>query len=440
MTNLQFSIRRLQLATLLSIHLLPAAAAGAEAPLAVPAAGQPFHAELTGVDAHWQLTFGVGPKQLALPAAELVAWGRCPEQGRGGGLMLADGSLLAAEVVAADKERLTAQSEVLGKLTFPLETLSGIVFHLPSLRPDRDKLLDRLAHAAGDADRLLLDNGDELSGLLAGITGDVVKLATDVGPVEVKTDRAAALIFNPTLKRKAAAKGTQLRAWVGLSDGSRLLATQLLLDRQSLKITFLGQTFAAPPAALVFLQPLGGRAVYLSDLQPAEYRQTPYLDLAWPFQTDRNVTAGLLRCGGQFYLKGLGVHSAARLVYHLSPLPLGERQETKSSPLPLGKSQESQSSPLPLGEGQGVRAASAAKRFEAEVGIDDSTGGQGSVRFRVLVDGQEKYGSPIVRGGNPPVLVSVDITGAKTIELVVDYADHADVLDHADWLNARLIK
>ena len=36
--------------------------------------------------------------------------------------------------------------------------------------------------------------------------------------------------------------------------------------------------------------------------------------------------------------------------------------------------------------------------------------------------------------------VSVDIAGATKLELVVDYADRADVLDHADWLNARLVQ
>ena len=60
------------------------------------------------------------------------------------------------------------------------------------------------------------------------------------------------------------------------------------------------------------------------------------------------------------------------------------------------------------------------------------------MRFRVLVDGQEKFASPILRGGDPPVPVSVDLTGAKKLELVVDYADRADVLDHADWLDARI--
>ena len=93
-------------------------------------------------------------------------------------------------------------------------------------------------------------------------------------------------------------------------------------------------------------------------------------------------------------------------------------------------------SPLPLGEGQGVTA----KRFEAELGIDDSAGGQGSVQFRVLVDGKEKFASPIVRGGDPPLPISVDIADAQKLELVVDYADRGDVLDHADWLNARLVQ
>jgi hypothetical protein len=80
----------------------------------------------------------------------------------------------------------------------------------------------------------------------------------------------------------------------------------------------------------------------------------------------------------------------------------------------------------------------AATRFEAHVGIDDSTGRRGSVIFRVLVDGQERFTSPILRGGDAPVPVSVDVRGAKKLELIVDYADRGDVLDHADWLDARL--
>ena len=397
----RFAFFNLHFALAVLAHAIVPQLAWADAPLVVPTDGESFRAELSAVDADWHVTFRTGQRQRTVPAADLLCWGQCPEQGRGGALVLADGSLVAAEVVAADRKTLTADSDVFGTLKLPLESLSGIVFHQSSSRADRDKLLDRLARAAGQSDRLLLDNGDELSGLVASIADDTVKLQTDAGPVDVKTERVTALVFNPTLKRKPAAKGTPLQVWVGLSDGSRLLATQLLVQGDSVSITAVGQPLAASQRDLVFLQPLGGRAVYLSDLKPAEYRQTPYLDLPWPYQADRNVTGGLLRCGGRLYLKGLGVHSAARLVYTLDQLY---------------------------------------KRFDAELGIDDSTGGQGSVQFHVLVDGQEKFTSPILRGGNPPMPVSVDVTGAKKLELVVDYADRADVLDHADWLNARLTK
>ncbi len=410
--------------------------ARADSPLAVPAASEPFRAELTAIDAKWQLTFASGPKRRTLSAADLVCWGECAEQGRGGALVLADGGLLAAEVVAADKERLSANSELFGTLKLPLESLAGIVYHGPSSRPDRDRLLDRIAgagngslsplplgegpgvRAVADSDRLLLDNGDELHGLITGIANDSVTIDTDVGPVPVAASRVTAIIFNPALRspnvkpRPAVApsvveSGPPL-VWAGFRDGSRLLATKMLLEGPSLTITAAGQSFAAAARDLVFLQPLGGRVTYLSDLKPAAYRQTPFLDLPWPYQPDRNVTGGLLRCGGRLYLKGLGVHSAARLEYEISPRPLGE--------------------------GPGVRA----RRFEAELGIDNSAAGQGSVQFRVLVDGQEKFASPIIRGGNPPAPVSVEVNGAKKLELVVDYADRADVLDHADWLNARL--
>jgi len=73
------------------------------------------------------------------------------------------------------------------------------------------------------------------------------------------------------------------------------------------------------------------------------------------------------------------------------------------------------------------------------VGIDDSAAGQGSVRFRVLLDGREAFVSPILRGGDPPLPVSVDLGGAKLLELLVDYADRADVMDRADWLDARMV-
>lgn len=78
-------------------------------------------------------------------------------------------------------------------------------------------------------------------------------------------------------------------------------------------------------------------------------------------------------------------------------------------------------------------------RFQAALGIDDGTEGLGSVRFRVFVDGDEKYASPTVRGLDEPLPVNVDVRGARRVDLVVDFADGADVQDLANWLDARFV-
>ncbi|HYW81172.1 MAG TPA: NPCBM/NEW2 domain-containing protein [Thermoguttaceae bacterium] len=372
----------------------------AESPSAVPVDGQPLDGRLVAADVQWQLTFDVDGKQRTLPAAELVRWGSFTEPPRGPILLLADGGLLVADVLRADKERLAADSLLLGRIDFPLGSLAGVVFQLPVGRRQRDALLDRVARATGDSDRILLHNGDEITGLIARLANDTVELDTKVGPIEIETARIAAMIFNPELKQTARPKG--LRAWTGLSDGSRLLATRLTADAKALRITTAGQTWATSPEELTALQPLGGRVIYLSDLRPAAYHHVPYLDLKWPNPgIDRNITGGRLWCDGRLYLKGLGLHSAARLTYALD---------------------------------------GTYNRFDTELGIDDSTEGRGSVRFRIFVDGKQKYTSKTLPGGEPPVHATVDLTEAKRLDLIVDFADRADELDRADWLDARLVK
>jgi hypothetical protein len=153
------------------------------------------------------------------------------------------------------------------------------------------------------------------------------------------------------------------------------------------------------------LQSLGGKFVYLSDLEPADYRCVPYLDVPWPYRRDRSVTGGPLVVGDNEYLKGIGMHSASRLTYTWP---------------------------------------GAYRRFDAQVAIDDSAGGRGSVVFGVYVlrhgQWQKAYESKAVRGGQPPQDVSVDLVGAEGLTLTVDFADRGDELDRADWLDARLVK
>ena len=380
--------------------------AAAQAPWTVPVDGEPFAARLTSVDAQGKLAFDGASKRPALSLGDLISWGQPAELRKGPIFVLADGGYLPAALLSANKRELSVDSARLGTLKLPLDSLAGIIFRPPPYPAELDALLDRIARGLGQADRLVLDNGDEMTGLVETLEGDKIKIKGNLGLVEIAVRRVVAIVFNPALRQSPAADHGYMvpagTAWIGLSDGARVAGTHLQLDADSLQWTTLsGAKWQAPAKDLVFLMPQASRAVYLSDIRPAEYRFLPYLETKWPYKLDRNVTGGQLRCGGRIYLKGIGVHSAARLSYKLD-------------------------SPW--------------SRFQAEVGIDDSTGGRGSVGFRLFVDGRQKYTSPPLRGGMPPQAVSVDLTGAKQLDLVVDFGEAGDVMDHADWLNARLVK
>jgi alpha-galactosidase len=80
-----------------------------------------------------------------------------------------------------------------------------------------------------------------------------------------------------------------------------------------------------------------------------------------------------------------------------------------------------------------------AVRFAAMVGIDDLVRpGQGSVIFGVWVDGKKKADSGLLRGGDAPKLLSVDLTGAKRLTLSVIDGNDGTASDTADWGGALI--
>jgi hypothetical protein len=80
----------------------------------------------------------------------------------------------------------------------------------------------------------------------------------------------------------------------------------------------------------------------------------------------------------------------------------------------------------------------AAKTFTATVGVDDDVKDQGSVRFHVIGDGKELAKTGVMKAGEDPKNLTVDVTGIKQLELKVDDADDGIDYDHADWADAKL--
>jgi hypothetical protein len=81
-----------------------------------------------------------------------------------------------------------------------------------------------------------------------------------------------------------------------------------------------------------------------------------------------------------------------------------------------------------------------ARELRGVAGIDDAAGRKGSAVVRLLVDGKERHRTETLRGGQPPVeLPPLDVRGAKTLEIVVEYADRGDILDLVDLCDLVLL-
>jgi hypothetical protein len=80
------------------------------------------------------------------------------------------------------------------------------------------------------------------------------------------------------------------------------------------------------------------------------------------------------------------------------------------------------------------------RRFQALVGVDERAGPLGSIVFRALVDGVERFKSPPLADRDPPRSVDFELAGGKLLILITEFGDRGSVRDLADWVEARMIR
>ncbi|MFD9595765.1 NPCBM/NEW2 domain-containing protein [Kitasatospora sp. NPDC059973] len=86
----------------------------------------------------------------------------------------------------------------------------------------------------------------------------------------------------------------------------------------------------------------------------------------------------------------------------------------------------------------GVHLGGACRNLVTDVGIDDETYGNGSVRFQIFRDAALAADSGPMTGKDPARHLTADLTGATTVRLVVTDAGDGTSYDHADWAGPRL--
>lgn len=156
-----------------------------------------------------------------------------------------------------------------------------------------------------------------------------------------------------------------------------------------------GNRSGASNEAIAVLSPPASPVVYLSDY-------------AWDSATagwgnvnrDKSSDGKPITLNGAVFPKGLGTHAASTIVYTLG----GEYA-----------------------------------RFQATVGVDDETYGNGDVSFEVWLDGVKAYDSGVLTATSDSGVIDLDIAGVNELKLVVTNGVNGGDWDHADWGDAKIV-
>ncbi|GAC1463368.1 MAG: hypothetical protein NVSMB9_00770 [Isosphaeraceae bacterium] len=308
--------------------------------------------------------------------------------------------LYRTAIGAANETTLAVQSFSLNNLTVPLESMLGLIFTFPFEPEMKERLILQVRDEPRASEMLWLTNGDKLSGGLLGLTDKIVEIQRGMEPLKLERTGLIALGFDHRVAVYPKPKMGYLE--ITLTDGSRLGVTNARVDQgQILAITRFGARIQIGLQEILRIHARSPSIVYLSECVCAHEDYVPYIGSPRPFRKDSTVEGHTLKIAGEEFEHGIGTQSRTLLAYRLQR---GDR------------------------------------RFQAQVGLDDSAGSLGSVVFRVIVDGKERFLSQLMATGDPAKTIDVEIAGAKTLVLISEFGERGGVRDFADWGGARVIR
>ncbi|HEY2785078.1 MAG TPA: NPCBM/NEW2 domain-containing protein [Fimbriiglobus sp.] len=378
------------------------------------AGGKPRTIVVQGIADGWGISVADG---TSIPKGDLLSLRRkdlpLPPWPDGPQALLVDGTRVAAKFSNGTDRAVTLTH---GRALKPSTTISlvfGSIDVLWLVKPAVGTPTDPAKYAwlpkPRKKDVLLLRSGDTITGTLDRFENDgkVIRFLPegkkDSTPLD--TSSVAAVAFDPSLSRPRSTKGPV--AEVTFADGSRLRFASASGDGRTFRGRLVtGGTIEIPLNKVVSIDLIQGKAVYLADLKPKTSKFEPFLGTNWHWTANRSVKGNPLRLntrlGEETFDRGLGTHPKTTLVYDLG-----------------GKY----------------------KRFEAVVGLDAATGTRGRAAVRVMVDGKDAAVPGLTDlSAADCVPISVAVTKAKELTLIVDFGPGGDVQADVDWADARLVK
>ena len=347
-------------------------------------------------------------EERSIPFDQLVKLtreGASPPSNAEGGeaVLFPDGDRIArCKIGKAGDFALAVHSFALEDFSVPLDAILALILNVPGDPTAADALMSRVRTEPRQAEMVWLANGDRQAGQFAGLDDRKLTFQVPNGKLELpRSDSGVvALGFAPGLVSYRRPAGPYLE--LTLLDGSRLGVTRARVERGQVVATGrFNAEIRLPIGELALVHALNGPVAYLSDRETADTIYIPYVGPPRPYRRNATVGGEVLRVGGRPYDRGLGTRSRTFLIYKLEP---------------------------------------GARRFQAQVALDDRAGPLGSVAFRVQVDRTIRYESPTMTAGEPPRTIDVDVAGGKALVLMTEFGDRGDIQDVADWIEARIIR
>jgi NPCBM/NEW2 domain len=321
-----------------------------------------------------------------------------PEPFIGPRVVLVDGTRLTCSEFSVVKGEARLATMQFGTLTLPMARVAQVRFGLSTGK--LDEAWNALAARESKTDLLIVKKEDVLDHL-DGVVGDVgekVGFLLDNEEVPVSREKVYGIFF-----RRKTSGLPKPAIQVDLAGGDLLQGVTVVWNGTDFKLRLAaGPEMTLPASSLSALDFSAGKIRYLSQLEPREVKSVPFFDTISyrEYRRDRSLDGTPLSLAGKTYARGLAINSKTTLRY---------------------------------------RIAGEYTRFQGVMGIDDSVRGYGDVHVVVSGDGKPLLEAD-VKGRNAPQPFSIDVTGVRDLEILVDFGGDANIGDHLDLADARLIK
>jgi len=379
------------------------------------------------------------PINRPVDRSEIVRWGTWPGILKQQAVWLNDGSWLVGEIDDSNGSTLKIDNDWLELPPIDLSIVRGIVVNPPASFSKWLELQQQMLATEGGQDVVWMLNRQRVAGVVRWPNDpnqfQQLTLDSQNQVIAIDFDSVAAIVFSPTLvgPLPVAAKHT-----IGLSDGSMLrIASISVPDDRAVSIRLLADLelkSVDPPAgfasAVRYIAEGAPRVTFLSDLEPASYRNASETKLLWELGRDVDVSRQPLTYSGGIAAKGLALHSSSQVAYRWDGKPARLLAQVVLAP------KHPQALVTPGSATCQVLVARGGKlETVEEFTLSRSVSETGAIDLKSK-DGLKQAELEL----NAERLVDVDLTSAQLVVLIVEKGDYGQYGDQVFWLDARITK